>query len=437
MKKNYFICKDKKRAVRGYETLDNLEELSKYIDDIGILLFHSCTDADLYIYRFFGMLKDKKPTAIIYSNNELNYSLVSIIEALNGDVYNNEDILNDKNTLSFCISKYNKSPLALRDSTSDMQRLSRFIEDIKGDSSKALAYVNNPMWIAALNKSVKRVSFELQRYEKATEQMVTVVHNIDDTMQSLEKSSSEQQEELVKLATNLKTMEDKYKEALVQQSQENTNKLANELLHNKNTLSTFPAYQAKPSIAYTAYIQVKKSCPYLLSFLLSFIQAMKMQKKKNVKLLLLLPKGKTWIKYHDEFTALTPDNLKFCGNTIMDKVGYWTADPTSKFWDYVLNEKHNADGYIVVDYIMDEPLLLGSKVTYMRAGLGKGFLTAEGPCDIPITHTFFSLEGDPQGIVLKTIEGYADLKPAMRGNKYFTEYRDTAYPRMAQVLHLV
>lgn len=436
IKQNFLVCKDLSRTLRGYETVDSVERLVPNIGNIGILIFHSSIDDELSLYRFLGILKDKRPVALIYANAELNYSLVPIFETMKADIYNTEDILTDKNTLNFCITKYGKSPLALKSSANDINRLNKFISDIKGDSSKALLYVNNPMWLSALSNSVQRISFELQKYEQATGQMVSVVQNIDETVQSLEKNSANQQTEMLKLAESLKTMEAKYNEALVQQSKQNTDDLATKLLHNKNSLNSFPPYQAKPSVPYTTYIKVKKSCPYLLTFLLCFIQAMRMQKRKNVKLILLLPKGKTWIQYHDSFKALTPENLKFSANAPLDSVGYWTADPTSKFWDYIFKETHKVDGFIVVDYIMDDVLLLGSKITYMRAGIGSGTIKGEDLSAIPVENTFFSLEGDPKGIVLKTIEGYESLTVQVRGNKYFNEYRDTAYPRLATLLHL-
>ena len=437
--KNFFVCQDKNRKIDGYITVDTLESIACEIGSIGIFIYHSSNDIDLLTYRFFTMLKDNRPSAILYVNNEINYTLVSVFEALNADIYKTEDVINDKNTLKYCLLKYNKSPLALRNSDGDVQRLTQFINDISGDTSKALQYVNNPMWLAALNKSVQRVSTELKRYELATGQMVTVVQNIDETVQGLERNISSQQQDIMKLAKDLQTVENKYKEATVLSKQAEVNTMANELLPNKNVLSSFPPYTAKPSIPYTAYIQVKKNCPYLLSFLLSYIQTMKIQKKKNIKMLLLLPKSKTWIKYHDVFKVINAEYLKFGSNEPLDSAlsTYWTAEPTSNFWNYVFKEQHNVDGFIVVDYIMDEPLLLGSKVTYMKAGLGRNFVNIEGKSDIPLEHTIFSIHGQQGGIILETIPDYTTLeKDNVKVSRYHTLYRNTAFVTFSNILHL-
>ena len=436
--KNYFVCKDEKRTIAGYTTVTKLESIANELLNIGIFIYHSSEDDDLTTYRFFSVMKENKPTVVIYANNDLDYTLVPIFEALNADIYKTEDILNDKNTLKFCLSKYNKSPLAVKSSEGDVQRLTKFIEDIKGDTSKALSYVNNPMWLAALNKSVQRVGTEIRKYEQATGQMVTVVQNIDETVQSLEANVNKQQEDIVKLVKELKEAEDKYKEATIKNKQEEVNTMANELLPNKNVLSSFSAYNAKPSVPYTLYIQVKKTCPYLLSFLYYYTQTMLKREKKNIKVLLLLPKGKMWVQYHDAFKVLNAEYLKFGSNEKMVNQIYWTSDPTNNFWNYVFKDIHNVDGFIVVDYIMDEILLTGSKITYMRAGLGTHFLTAEGKSNIPIENTIFSMYGDERGIVLKTIEGYESIKEDNnRASKYYNAYRDTAYLKMSRLLHIV
>lgn len=198
-----------------------------------------------------------------------------------------------------------------------------------------------------------------------------------------------------------------------------------------STALFFAPYQVSPSINKPImYVKVTGSGKYLNSFLLAYFHYQKMEKKKQGRVILLLPKMKAVIMRYTQkpnFTRLDRENVSMLN--VGDSQFFMTHDPQKTIMDAFFNQG-SADFYVVIDYLMGDDMLKGLNVT--------NFYYVETPKDlklfnVPEDRAIYTYYNTDKGFAIPHIEGYYSTNDANKRAKYFKSCKET-YARMDEIL---
>lgn len=468
----YLISSERK--LEGVTCLNSLSSLILSDSLIDCLVYHSSVDEPDTVALHLSTLKGKV-SKFLYINKTIDPLLYVIFSGLSSDIYNYEDPLDSIDFLNDLISDYGNSSTSLQQPTKDIATVRKVLDSFLGGSdgkrndliarrvtsalenvSKALdmASTSNEQVIATLSnakvmldrlkdqyRSVQNDLLEAQegviKIEKQyTEEISSLQQSHLDLNTALNDLTSQHKDEIKQKEDIISALESKVKSLEIELQLENTSKSELgrqlEIEQRKNTTSTtyiFPTINVPVSVPCVMYVEVFSQIPYLHTFMTMFQSYLKNLSDRRIisKVLFVYPQLK---KYTDKYSNLP--TLSLSGMTRIDEIlrsdFYVTFQPVKKVLEPFFMQP-NVNLYIVVDYLMGEPLLTGSRC--IRFGATRGRTVPDKT--IPESHYFRSLSGRPDEIKVKHVSNYPKYNATERASKFF-EQNEQSFEMIKNIL---
>lgn len=385
-------------------------------EDVEVLIYHSSRDNDLD--SILELSKASKTVEkMIYINQNINSLYYGLFAGFDADIYNDESMLSDEDTLEYLVEEYKHTGMNVKSPNDDVETISKFVAAVSKESADSLAkLVKNTFWLQSLESSMKNVETALVRTDEANVNMVEMFNKTSEIIEALQEGQIRTTEEIEKLSTYLQELERKGKDK-------------------ESSLIIFPPYNVANTAPKTLYVRVCSPCRYLFSFLSAYQDYLKMNKQKQVKLLICAPKLKQFMtKYDNEnFCRLGMDTINIRGIENYDL--YVTFEPRNQVLMKFFSMK--ADIMIVIDMMFGGNLLQGSKVISLNAISGVSDIKRykiKDPKTCIVPHTGLNVN-----IVIPTLMQYGyttqggQLVPTniqIRRAKYFEKCHDKAYLKL-------
>lgn len=316
-------------------------------ENVECLVFHSTRDNDVDAILELSRAGDcvKK---VIYINQRINSLYYGLFAGMNADIYNDENMLNDEETLSYLVDEYGNTGMTIKAPSNDMETISKFVATVSKENVETLSkLVKNNLWLQTLETSLKSVETALVRTDEANVGMVEMFNKTSEIISALEEGQTRTTEEIEKLSNYLAKIE------------ENSNKNSN-----NNNMFFFSTFQVPNTIPKVLYIRVYSPCRYLISFISAYQHYLKMTKQVNSKILIAVPRLKQFIKKYEKLPRLAQDTINTNRNLASQEI-FVTTEPKPQILNAFFNMK--SDVYFVIDMMFGDALIQGAKVSSLDA----------------------------------------------------------------------
>ena len=403
----------------GYKCVSSLQNIDwKSVD---VLIYNRAKDGDVDAILELSKACDVVPV-LIYINRQINSLFYGIFAGANGDIYDDEDMLNQEDVLDFLVSDYKKTGMTMKSPSADVETIAKFISSVSMENAEALSkMINNSVLVQTLQNSIKSVETSLVRTDEANEEMIKMFNKTSEIIDVLKSSQDKTTQKIEELSQFLTKVE-----------QSSSVKGSN--------IINFPTFQVPNTVQKVFYIQVFSPCRYLVSFISFYQHYLKYQKQVNAKILIAVPRLKQFIKKYEDFTRLAPETINNRG--ISNNEIFVTHEPKAQVLSAFFNMK--ADMYIVVDMMFGEPLLAGAKVNKFSAVTAISDIKRYG---VDPTKCIISTYGVGQNIVIPRISKYGYInvpgKPFSpelitgKRTKYFDACGSKAYLQLDKLLGIL
>lgn len=397
------------------QSLQNLEW-----ENVSVLIFNSTKDSEvdtiLELSKALELSKEGSAVEkIIYINQQINSLYYGLFAGAQADIYNDETMLNDEETLEYLVSDYKNTGMTIKPPKQDVETISKFVATVSKESADSLAkLIKNAVWLQTLQNSVENVETALVRTDDANVGMVEMFNKTSEIIETLQEGQTRTTEEIEKLSKYLEEVE-----------QSSTIKPMN--------LFDFPTFQVPNTISKVLYIRVFSPCKYLFSFIEAYQHYLKMNKQINSKFLIAVPKLKQFIKKYENLTRLAPETINQRG--IQSQELFVTHEPKSQILSAFFNMK--ADMFIVIDMMFGNALLAGAKVVQFGAVTG---LSDIQRYSVDPKRCIISGLGLGSNIIIPSIPNYGYMSAAGRTRvaanitnkrtKYFEACKDKGYKHL-------
>lgn len=437
-------------TLEGVNCVKSLTELPEDIESIDCLVYHSSVDSDVNIAMYLSGLKGKG-LKILYINKVFEPLLLVIFSALSADFHDYENALYDKSLLDDLIADYGNYGIPLNNFTEDISVLRKFISTVGGnDSSKrneliarkvnlALDNITEALTVASnsnqrvvhalseakvmldrLKDQYKQVyntlleaQEEVQKLDSHYEEEISSLQSshleLSQTVKEYETQLSEKDKELAEVKGQLQEAHDKLapseeklreyearlrelelKLRLEKEAKEEMEKQLR-LEQQKNVTSTtflFPTVMIPVTTPHVMYVEVFSPINYLNTFMIMFQRWLKYEatKRVNSKLLFVYPQLKKYTERYKHLPLLSSSGVATIESVLKESDYYITYEPYKRVLDLFFQQP-NVNLYIVVDYLMGDQLLKGSRMTRFGVTRGQGIPDSS----IPETHYIRSL----------------------------------------------
>lgn len=390
-------------------------------NNVECLIFHTSRDNDVDTILELSKAGEvvKK---VIYINQQINSLYYGLFAGIEADIYNDESMLADEETLNFLVEDYKKTGMTIKAPNLDMATISKFVAAVSKESVESLSkLVKNNLWLQTLESSLKSVETALVRTDEANVGMVEIFNKTSEIIETLQEGQTRTTEEIEKLS--------KYLAEVEQKSQGK----------NQNSMFFFTTFQVPNTVPKVLYVRVYSPCRYLLSFIGAYQHYLKMNKQIQSKVLIAVPKLKQYIKKYDSFTRLATETINTRG--IQTQEVLVTQEPKPQILNAFFNM--HADLYIVIDMMFGDALVQGAKVVQLNAINGVSDIKTFGlkPDKCIITQV-----GLNSNIVIPHLKGYSYVAGANdtksianltnKRTKYFENCKDTGYKKLDTLLNL-
>ncbi len=405
---------EKYRCIKSFQNIN--------WDDVEVLIYHSSRDTEvdsILELSKAGECVEK----IIYINQQINSLYYGLFTGMNADIYDDETMLSDEDTLDYLVSDYKETGMTVKSPNDDVETISKFVATVSKENAESLSkLIKNDIWVKSLQSSAKNVETALVRTDEANKNMVEMFNKTSEIIETLQEGQKRTTEEIEKLSTFINEVEKKSKN-----SQSDTGFI----------FATFTPPATAPK---TLYVRVCSPCRYLFSFLTAYQDYLKMSKQVTSKLLIAIPKFKQFTKKfeNENISRLASDTINI--RNIENHDIFVTHEPKQAIMTKFFSMK--ADILIVIDMMWHEPLIKSSpQIKQLNAisavsDIRKFQLDAK-TCIIP--HSGLS-----SNIVIPTLTNYGytnvpgkGLTPTniqTRRAKYFEKCNDNAYKKLDMLL---
>lgn len=389
-------------------------------EKVDALIYHNSKDSDVDTILELSRACNCVPK-VIYINRQINSLFYGMFAGANGDIYDDEGMLEDEETLTYLIEEYKKTGMTIKAPTDDVDTISKFIASVSKENVDNLAnLVKNNFLLQTLKTSVENVETALVRTDKANVNMVEMFNKTSEIINNLQEGQEKTTEEISKLSEYLQTLESR------------------NLSRGSMAIFDFPTFQVPNTLNRVLYIKVYSPCIFLNSFLASYQHYLKMTKQISSKILVCVPKLKQYIKKYERLTRLAPETINQRG--IQNNDIFVTHEPKSQILSAFFSMK--SEIFIVIDMMFGDVLLKGAKVVTFNAITGISDIQRYGlqakDCIMPFT-------GLNTSIIIPRINSFGFIKgpdgkqiPApdnSKRSKYFDACKDKYY-RLDKALNL-
>ena len=390
-------------------------------EHVECLIFHSTKDNDVDTILELSKAGDyvKK---VIYINQQINSLYYGLFAGMEADIYTDEGMLNDEETLSYLVEEYGKTGMTIKAPSMDMETISKFVATVSKENVETLSkLVKNNLWLQTLETSLKSVETALVRTDEANVGMVEMFNKTSEIISALEEGHVRTTEEIEKLSAYL---------AKVEENNRNNS--------NNNNMFFFSTFQVPNTIPKVLYIRVYSPCRYLVSFISAYQHYLKMTKQINSKILIAVPKLKQFIKKYEKLPRLAQDTVMNNTRNLMAQEIFVTTEPKPQILNAFFNMR--TDVYFVIDMMFGDALIQGAKVVSLDALSGVSDIPRFGlksdRCIVP--HI-----GSNLNIVIPHFSKYntpglansaADI--TSKRTKYFEGCKDKSFARIDKLLGL-
>lgn len=367
---------------RSVQTLQNIEWT-----EVDALIFNSSKDTDvdtiLELTRACNNVKK-----IIYINKQINSLFYGFFAGAGGDIYDDESLLEDEESLQFLVDDYKETGMAIKPPNDAFDTISKFIANVSKSKAENLEkLVRDSNILQNLKMSMENVETALVRTDKVNVGMVEMFNKTSEIIDNLQEGQEKTSIEIEKLSQAIENIESK------------------NIGGRSMNLFDFPTFQVPNTIPRVLYVKVYSPCIFLNSFLLAYQHYLTMQKQKATKFLVCVPKLKQYIKKYEQFTRLATETINQRG--IQNNNIFVTHEPKSQVLNAFFNMK--SDIYIVVDMMFGDNLIAGAKVVQYNAVTGlsdiKRYNLQAKNCIMPLT-------GFSNSLVIPRISQYNMIKTA-------------------------
>lgn len=351
-------------------------------ENIECLIYHTSRDNDVDTILELSKAGEVVPK-VIYINQQINSLYYGLFAGIDADIYNDESMLSDEETLNFLVEDYKNTGMTIKAPNLDMETISKFVAAVSKESVESLSkLVKNNLWLQTLESSLKSVETALVRTDEANVGMVGVFNKTSEIIETLQEGQTRTTEEIEKLS--------KYLSEVEQRSQGK----------NQNSMFFFSTFQVPNTVSKVLYIRVYSPCRYLLSFVGAYQHYLKMNKQLQSKILIAVPKLKQYIRKYDTFTRLATETINTRG--IQTHEVFVTQEPKPLILNAFFNM--NADLYIVIDMMFGESALLqGAKVVPLNAINGVSDIKTFG---LKPDRCIITQVGLSSNIIIPHLQGY-------------------------------
>ena len=368
----------------NFECVQSLDDIEW--SNVSVLIFNSCKDDE--VKTILGLSKAGEIVKkIIYINKQINALYYGLFSGINADIYDDEGMLEDEETLDFLVSDYKHTGMTIKAPNDDIETISKFVATVSKESAESLSkLVKNSFWIQTLKDSVENVGTALVRTDKTNEGMVEVFNKTSEMIETLKEGQKRTQDQIAELMRYI----------------ENTEKASN----NKGAnLYEFPTFSVPNTVPKVLYIRVYSPCKYLFSFIESYQHYLKMNKQINSKFLIAVPKLKQYIKKYENLTRLATETINQRG--IQNQELFVTHEPKSQILSSFFSMM--ADLFIVIDMMFGNALLSGAKIVEFGAVTGVSDIQRY---QVDPKHCIISGAGLSSNIIIPGISNYAYMSVA-------------------------
>ena len=380
--------------VEGFEVVKSIEGVD-WGTVMGVI-FNSCVDDDLTLMLGLSKLKGKLDF-IIYINDNIPPLYFSLFDGLDADIYNGEDVLSDKDTLDFLVSKFGKTGFTIQSPSQDFQALYKSISEVlENNTAKAVELLSSDLWHKTVQGALATVDTSLARSNQINTDMVKILSKAQEHTELLKANNAEINDKLEELNA---TVEEVYSKGMS----------ASPIL--------YPTYNVPSATRRVLYIKFYSACPYLVSFIQSYQHSLRVTRSLRSKALLVLPSLPIFINRYKEIPRLATETLGVLDNKY---TLCCTFEPKKSVMEKFFSS--DEDVYFVLDMMYGNNLVKGAHVVQYSAVSGLKDLERFG---LSAERTFFSVSGVKGGLIIPYIYDYSTASTdVIRYSLYFDKCKD-------------
>lgn len=409
------IVTTKNIDLNGFVVIKSLEKVDW--GKVEVIIFHETIDTELNtILNLTEAAKHVEKT--IYINKDLNNLYYVLFQGMmKGDIFTDEEFLDDAETLQYLIDNYKRTGMGVKPVNAEIEKIIQYLSEISTSNLEIVQrYLKSEVMQTSINKSLVSVQNTIEEKEELENQMITYFQQSLDFITEFMEDKKKQEESIQKLKTHLEDLE--IKRGLGTESRK----------------FIFPTYPVPNSVPKVLYIRALSPVIYLQSFMIAYLDYLKNERRKRVKMLIATPMLKLMIEKYKHLPNISPESVKTVSLNTSDL--FVTHEPTSEVLNKFFNGKE--DIYIVVDLMYGEPLLTGAKTVKVTAVQGVGDISKHG---LDVTRTITPISGYSNGILIPRISGYHEMNEVQRLTTYATKVNSAtktgAYAKLDRLIEQI
>ena len=410
----YIITKKNIKGVEGFKVVQSVTEVKEGVRGI---IYNDSTDDQLSLYLWLSQMQDKLQF-IIYICEDIPPLHYSIFKGLGAEIYRDEDNLSDAETLEYYIQKYRTTLATTSNSQQDYNKLYSSLQDLlSGDKEKVMQLVQSPLWKRTVVNYLNGLQNALAVAEKASVDIIPLFNSANKYIQDIKAVQNSVEQELTSMT---QTIADIYGQ------------------EGGGSAIYYPKYNIPLATTKVVYIRFFSHCPYLMTFIQTYMGYLKTYSRNSKLLLIFAPLPLTIKRFEGQ--AGKADGIKSIARISMDSLVtdftrynvFYTTTPKraimEKFFSY------NADVYFVLDMLYGNELIGGHSVLKFNAVSGMSDVKR---FDLNSNMTFFSITGVKGGYIIPYISEYCTATTETQRRTLYYEQCKELYARLNKELKVM
>ena len=341
------VCKESMRLDSRFMWSSSLSTVD--LTEIPAVIFHSSVDKEDVVITCLRELILKFPDKkYLYINDTLSPLLTLIFTEAGGDIYSDESVFGDLDTLTTLLEYYNDNDFRV---TEPLKEFDEFKKVLKGlldsdtPSSKIVEIANSEDWRAQVSAAMSNVGTALVKYNKASTEIVQYIDTTRSIIANLRSEYSKVADELkMVLAQN-----EKMAEATINTAQ-------------GNRITTFAGCRVPMFVKRLLYISDTGNCPFLLTAIMAYSACLRTRSSMKVKLLIIERASKAITQKYEKSGKFFILNSTNCNSpNVRGKTEFVTFDPRKNIFDsfFACETSDDEDNtvFIVIDRFRESQLL--------------------------------------------------------------------------------
>lgn len=394
----------------GMLLIDSFSQLDSW-EDISCFVFHSSRDDDKSSAMSLSGLS-AYVEKLIYVYEDMNSLLYFLFRGIGADIYDSLDFLMDQDTFSFITENYKSSQMTVKSPEEDVSVLVKGISNLMTHSPEDIQKMAaNKNWLRTLGTAAASV-----------DKMVTDVGGYSSNVVELLKQAKSMIDQLDLNNINLSKEISGIRQTLAEQDNYKDDK--------ENSLHIYPSYTVPDFVQKVIYVRGVGPTMMLNTLLRFYVEYLNTDKDVSAKLLLVYPGTKNNKKRYESFKRLDRDSLSFISMSASDV--YITYDPKKAILDKFF-EQEKAEVFIVYDMMQGSDLITGKKVIKMYGVSGA---SDRDKFKMEQNMVFSPIVARRGNLHLQWWPGYAQVSEVQRKSQYYTQYSNSIYQRLNEILKI-